>query len=95
MSVNSMILCVCVCYFIGVIAVGMYASRRAKKASDYLVAGRQLGWVRTGITLSAVQIGVGIVLSGATRGYEGWGMAGDLLHYWLRGRSDYCGTCDQ
>ena len=54
MSVNSMILCVCVCYFIGVIAVGMYASRRAKKASDYLVAGRQLGWVRTGITLSAV-----------------------------------------
>ncbi len=70
MSVNSMILCVCVCYFIGVIAVGMYASRRAKKASDYLVAGRQLGWVRTGITLSAVQIGVGIVLSGATRGYD-------------------------
>ena len=70
MSVNSIILCVCVCYFIGVIAVGMYASRRAKKASDYLVAGRQLGWVRTGITLSAVQIGVGIVLSGATRGYD-------------------------
>ncbi len=70
MQSNTVILLVCAIYFVVVIGTGIYASSRSKKASDFLVAGRQLGWVRTGITLSAVQIGVGVVLSGATNGYN-------------------------
>lgn len=70
MSDNIIVLSICAVYLAIVMAVGMYFSKRSKKTSDYLVAGRSLGWIRTGITLSAVQIGVGVVLGSATNGYN-------------------------
>lgn len=70
MSNNQIIILVCAIYFLTMIGTGVYAAKRNKKASDYLVAGRGLNTVMTAITLAAVQIGVGIVLSSATNGYN-------------------------
>ena len=67
---NQIIILVCCLYFAIMVLTGVYAARRNKKASDFLVAGRNLNTPMTAITLAAVQIGVGIVLSGATNGYN-------------------------
>ena len=69
MSSNQIIVLVCAIYFLTMVATGIFAARRNKKASDFLVAGRGLNTPMTAVTLAAVQIGVGIVLSGATNGY--------------------------
>ena len=71
MDKNTIVVIVCVIYFIAMIGIGVIAARRNKKTSDYLVAGRKLNVTMTAITLAAVQIGVGIVLSSATNGYNG------------------------
>ena len=70
MSSNQIIVLVCAIYFLTMVATGIFAARRNKKASDFLVAGRGLNTPMTAVTLAAVQIGVGIVLSGATNGYN-------------------------
>jgi len=46
-------------YFVATIAIGLYLSKRVKKASDFLVAGRQLGLPLTTATLAAIQLGAG------------------------------------
>ena len=71
MDKNTIVIIVCVIYFIAMIGIGVVAAGRNKKTSDYLVAGRKLNVTMTAITLAAVQIGVGIVLSSATNGYNG------------------------
>ena len=70
MTNNQIIVLVCAVYFLIMIGTGIYAAKKNKKASDFLVAGRGLNTTMTAITLAAVQIGVGIVLSGATNGYN-------------------------
>lgn len=71
MNSNQIIIAVCILYMLIMVGTGLYARSRNKKTSDFLVAGRKLNSVMTAITLAAVQIGVGIVLSGATNGYNG------------------------
>ncbi len=63
------ILIVCVVYFVAMIAIGLYSSKRNKHTSDYLVAGRKLNVLMVAVTVAAVQIGVGIVLGSASNGY--------------------------
>jgi len=70
MSSSAIVILVCCIYFVTMIGTGVYAAKRNKKASDFLVAGRGLNVTMTAVTLAAVQIGVGIVLSGATNGYN-------------------------
>ncbi len=70
MGQNTVIVLFCVLYFLLMIGVGIYAAARNRKTSDYLVAGRNLNVPMTALTMAAVQIGVGIVLSGATNGYK-------------------------
>ena len=70
MNSNAIVVIVCALYFAAMILVGVVAARRNRAASDYLVAGRQLNVTMTAITMAAVQIGVGIVLSSATNGYN-------------------------
>jgi len=70
MNSNQIIITVCVIYFVVMILIGVIAARKNKSTSDYLVAGRGLGVPMTAVTLAAVQIGVGIVLSSATNGYN-------------------------
>jgi Na+/proline symporter len=55
-------------YFVIAIAVGVYLSKRVKKASDFLVAGRQLGLPLTTATLAAIQLGAGVILGGSELG---------------------------
>ncbi|MDR2738375.1 MAG: hypothetical protein LBB68_00860 [Treponema sp.] len=71
METNSIVIITASVYFLTMIGTGVYAVKKNKKTSDYLVAGRNLGWVMTAVTMVAVQIGVGIVLSSATNGYNG------------------------
>ena len=56
MGENTVIVTICVAYFLVMIGTGIYASRKNKKASDFLVAGRRLNTPMTAITLAAVQI---------------------------------------
>lgn len=70
MDKNTIIVIICVLYFFTMVGTGIFASRKNKKTSDFLVAGRKLNVFMTAITLAAVQIGVGIVLSSATNGYN-------------------------
>jgi SSS family solute:Na+ symporter len=47
------------------LGIGFYTGGRAKSATDFLIAGRQLGLGLITATMSAVQIGAGVVLGGA------------------------------
>ncbi len=47
------------------LGIGFYTRGRAKSATDFLIAGRQLGLGLSTATMSAVQIGAGVVLGGA------------------------------
>ena len=61
-------LTVVVIFYLGLsLLVGAFLSRRVKKASDFLIAGRKLGLLLTTATLSAVQIGAGVM---ADRSYK-------------------------
>ncbi len=71
MTSNQIIVTVCIIYFVAMVLIGIIAAKRNKKTSDFLVAGRGLNVPMTAVTLAAVQIGVGIVLSSATNGYNG------------------------
>ncbi len=62
---------VVVLYFVATIALGLYLSRRVKKASDFLIAGRQLGLALTTATLAAIQLGAGVILGGSELGASG------------------------
>jgi len=57
-------------YLLGIIAVGAIMSRRIKKATDFLIAGRKLGLGLTTATLAAVQLGAGVIIGGAALGAE-------------------------
>ncbi len=70
MSRESIVVVVCVIYFAAMVLIGIMAAKRNRDTSDYLVAGRKLNVLMTAVTLAAVQIGVGIVLSCATNGYN-------------------------
>ena len=70
MDKNTIVVGVCILYFVVMVLIGIYAAKRNRAASDYLVAGRKLNVFMTAVTLAAVQIGVGIVLSCATNGYD-------------------------
>ena len=40
MEGNTIVVSVCIIYFIAMVAIGIFAARRNKKTTDYLVAGR-------------------------------------------------------
>lgn len=68
MNRTTVVLIVCCFYFLTLITAGLVVSARIKKTSDFLLAGRKLGLVLTTATLSAVQIGAGIILGGSADG---------------------------
>ena len=76
-----MIMAIVVVYLLVTLVVGAALSARIKRASDYLVAGRNLGLALTTASLAAVQIGAGVVLGGAEVGASSgvWPAARELL----------------
>ena len=57
-------------YLAGLIAIGVFMSKRVALASDFLIAGRKLGLPLTTATLAAVQLGAGIILGGSAMAAE-------------------------
>ena len=71
-------------YFLLLIGIVVYSSRRQDSADDYFLAGRNMGWFVIGASLFASNVGsehiVGLAGSGATKGM---GMAHWELHAWV------------
>lgn len=71
-------------YFIGMIALVWWSSRRQATSTDYFLAGRNIGWFVVGASLFASNIGsehiVGLSGNGAT---SGMGMAHWEIHAWV------------
>ncbi len=65
-----MLIAVVIVYLIATILTGALLSRRTKTASDFLIAGRQLGLPLTTATLAAIQLGAGVIIGGAELGAE-------------------------
>lgn len=55
-------------FFVVILAVGAVAGRRARKASDFLIAGRSVNLALTTATLAAMQIGAGVIMGGSEQG---------------------------
>ena len=66
---------VCIAYFVVVIGVGIFASKKAKSKEDFLVAGRSLPLPMFTAAMSAVVIGGGLTIGGTTLAYDS-GIAG-------------------
>jgi len=71
-------------YFLGLIAVVWWSSRRQNTSEDYFLAGRNIGWFAVGASLFASNIGsehiVGLAGQGAR---SGMAMAHWELHAWV------------
>ncbi|MEC3980272.1 sodium:solute symporter [Amycolatopsis sp. H20-H5] len=65
-------------YIAGMIGVGWIGLRLAKTKSDYLVAGRRLGWFMYSGTMSAVVLGGASTVGGVKLGYT-YGVSGAWL----------------
>lgn len=56
-------------YMVGMVAIGVYSSKKIKGVSDYLVAGRRLGILLATGTLFATWFGAGTAMGGAANAY--------------------------
>jgi SSS family solute:Na+ symporter len=65
-------------YIAGMIGIGWLSMRMAKTKSDYLVAGRRLGWFMYSGTMSAVVLGGASTVGGVKLGYT-YGISGAWL----------------
>ncbi|HEY0498405.1 MAG TPA: sodium:solute symporter [Kutzneria sp.] len=65
-------------YVLGMVGVGWWGLRRATTRSDYLVAGRRLGWAMYSGTMSAVVLGGASTIGGIALGYQ-FGISGAWL----------------
>jgi solute:Na+ symporter, SSS family len=73
MGTHSAILVGLSIYAIAMLAVSLFWLRRVKKATEYLVGGRGLGyWILTG-TITATGVGTGVIIGGSGLAYRhGW-----------------------
>lgn len=63
-----MLIAVVIVFFTLILAVGAYVSKRARKASDFLIAGRNVNLLLTTTTMAAIQIGAGVIMGGSEEG---------------------------
>ena len=72
------------CYFLVLLTIAWWSSKRQNTSTDYFLAGRNIGWFVVGASLFASNIGsehiVGLAGNGATSGV---GMAHWELHAWV------------
>ncbi len=62
---DTILALVVIAYLSALIVLGVVMSKRVALASDFLVAGRNLGLPLTTATLAAVQLGAGVILGGS------------------------------
>lgn len=65
-----MLIAVVVAFFALILTVGIIVSKRARKASDFLIAGRNVNLLLTTATLAAMQIGAGVIMGGSEQGAQ-------------------------
>lgn len=65
-------------YIAGILGMGWWGMRRAKTKSEYLVAGRRLGWFMYSGAMSAVVLGGASTIGGIGLGYQ-FGISGAWL----------------
>jgi solute:Na+ symporter, SSS family len=65
-----MLIAVVTIFFAMILAVGIYVGKRAGKASDFLIAGRNVNLLLTTTTLAAMQIGAGVIMGGSQQGAQ-------------------------
>lgn len=70
MESKSYILVIAGIYMLVMILIGFVGKKRAEKATDYLLCGRNLGILMTSATIAATQIGSGVIVGGATTGMD-------------------------
>ncbi|WP_027398803.1 sodium/proline symporter [Anaerovorax odorimutans] len=64
---------VLICYFIGMIGIGLYWQRRAKKSEDFLLGGRSMGPFITALTLQTTAMSGYMFMGGPSLAYAiGW-----------------------
>lgn len=69
---------VMVSYLFAMVGIGCYAARRARTKSEFLVAGRRLGYVMYSGTMAAVVLGGASTIGGVRLGYR-FGISGAWL----------------
>jgi len=71
MRIDTLDLVIIVAYLVGVVGLGLYASRRKKSTtSDYFLAGRSLRWPMIGMALFATNISTVHLVGLASSGYK-------------------------
>lgn len=64
---------VLICYFIGMIGIGIYWNKRAKKSEDFLLGGRSMGPFITALTLQTTAMSGYMFMGGPSLAYQvGW-----------------------
>lgn len=58
-------LTVVILFFVLIISAAVFVSSRAKKTSDFLIAGRKVNLAMTTATLAVMQIGAGVIMGGS------------------------------
>ncbi len=71
MRIETLDLVIIVAYLVGIVALGLYASRKEKNTtSDYFLAGRSLRWPMIGLSLFATNISTVHLVGLASSGYK-------------------------
>ncbi len=71
MSDRIVIMVTVAIYLVGMITLGIYAARRAKSSTDFMVAGRKLGLPVATATMLATWMGAGTIMGAAGAAYGG------------------------
>ena len=71
MSDRIVIMVTVAIYLVGMITLGLYAARRAKSSTDFMVAGRKLGLPVATATMLATWMGAGTIMGAAGAAYGG------------------------
>ena len=73
MRIETLDLVIIVAYLVGIVALGLLASRHEKNTtSDYFLAGRSLRWPMIGLALFATNISTVHLVGAGIVGVQGW-----------------------
>lgn len=75
MSNQAVITTIVVIYLLGIVLIGLWASRKIDNNDDFLVAGRKLGPVLLAGGLAATEVGGGATLGVVQKAYGSWGLS--------------------
>jgi len=75
MSQDITVNIIVICYLVGMVLIGIYASKKVKDDTDFLVAGRSMGPILLAGGLAATELGGGTSIGIVEKAYGEWGMS--------------------